>query len=173
MQAEGTSRKALALALTALDAAEQRGEPARLAQALSNVAHCYRMLGMSAHRRWYLAKALPYANALSAVDTSVDLLCELAESLLDCDEASQPDGADDASEEDSRKSYNTRDQARDCLFQAAKLATHSADPQWEVTVLMRASEVLDRMGDHDDAVAIQRRAVMLINRGAVQIEDRG
>jgi tetratricopeptide (TPR) repeat protein len=174
LQADTPARKALAIALSALDAAEQRGEPARLSMALSNVAHCYRILKMPSHRRWYLQQALRFANLLPAVDNSVDLLCELAEASLACgDEDFDPDGAEATDDADAeRKAHNARDTARDCLFQAARLAAHSADPQWEVTVLMRASDLLDAMGDHDDAIAIQRRALALIGQGAVQVADR-
>ena len=37
-----------------------------------------------------------------------------------------------------------------------------SDPQWEIRVLMRASDVLDRCGDHDDAVLLQQRAMVLM-----------
>ena len=42
------------------------------------------------------------------------------------------------------------------------LAGHVADAQWEVTVLLRISDVLDRCGDHDDAVQLQARAMGLM-----------
>lgn len=159
---ESPARKALALALSNLDSAEHRGETALLAQSLTHVAHCYHVLGMSAHRRWYLQQALRFSNLLSAVDTSVDVLCELAEAALDCRDDF------DAEEEDGRREHSARDQARDCLYEATRLVSRSADPQWEVTVLMRASELLDRMGDHADAIAIQQRALGLISARAAQ-----
>lgn len=159
---ESPARKALALALANLDGAEHRGEPATLAQSLTHVAHCYHVLGMSAHRRWYLQQALRFSNLLSAVDTSVDVLCELAEAALDCKDDF------DADEEDGRREHSARDQARDCLYEATRLVSRSSDPQWEVTVLMRASELLDRMGDHADAIAIQQRALALISARASQ-----
>ena len=37
-----------------------------------------------------------------------------------------------------------------------------ADPQWEIKVLLRVSDVLDRCGDHDDAVELQSRAMRLM-----------
>ncbi len=158
---ESPDRAALGVALTSLDAAEHRGEPACLAQALTHVAHCYHRVGMSAHRRWYLQQALRFSAMLSAVDTSVDTLCELAEASVDCTDAY------DDEEDGPRQAHKARDQARDHVYEAARLASRSSDPQWEVTVLMRVSELLDRMGDHDDAVSLQRRAVGLISNGAV------
>ena len=58
------------------------------------------------------------------------------------------------------------DQARDHVFEAAQLAGRSADPQWEVTALLRLGAVLDSLGDHDDAAALQRRALALIEATA-------
>ncbi len=159
---ETVERAALARALGALDNAEQRGEAASLAEALTQVAHCYHQVGMAAHRRWYLQQALRFSAMLSAVDTSVDTLCELAEASLDC-----TDEYDDE-EDGPRLAHKARDQARDHVYEAARLASRSADPQWEVTVLLRVSDLLDRMGDHDDAIGLQRRALGLISDGVVQ-----
>ena len=37
-------------------------------------------------------------------------------------------------------------------------------PHWEIKVLLRASDVLDRCGDHDDAITLQTRAMELMVR---------
>jgi tetratricopeptide (TPR) repeat protein len=156
------AQAALATALAELDAAELHGEPARLAESLADVSRCYATIGMAAHRRWYLQQALRFSALLAAVDTSVDLLCELADACIDGSSASGEES------DDPQQARCSRDMARDRLYEATRLAARSADPQWEVTVLLRVSDLLDRMGDHEDAVAIQRRALDLINRGAVQ-----
>jgi len=54
------------------------------------------------------------------------------------------------------------ERTRDRAFEASAMAAHVADPDWEITVLLRISDVLDRCGDHDDAVALQSRAMHLI-----------
>jgi len=41
------------------------------------------------------------------------------------------------------------------LTDAARLAGQTTEPHWEVKLLLRASDVLDRCGDHDDAVLMQ------------------
>jgi hypothetical protein len=154
-------RRNLTHALAELDAAEVQGEVARLSQALAQVAECYHAADMAAHRRWYLQQALRFAALLSAVDAKVDLLCQLAEACVDDLHV----GADDS--KDTRRSHGTRDLVRDHVFEAAQLAGRSADPRWEVTVLLRLGAVLDGLGDHDDAAALQRRALALIDgRGA-------
>ena len=38
----------------------------------------------------------------------------------------------------------------------------TADPQWEVTVLLRVADLFDRLGDHEDAIALQCRAMGLM-----------
>ncbi len=154
---ETPERQSLKQSLADLDAAELRAAPAHMTHALTQVAQSYAALNMQAHRRWYLKQALRFSAILAAVDTSVDILCELAEAFIEV-------GDDDAQEitGDARQVATAREQARDRAYEAARLAHRSADPQWEVTVLMRVSELLNRMGDHDDAVALQRRALALI-----------
>ena len=143
--------------MAALDAAEAGGEPARLSQALAHVSHCLRRVGALADAVWYAKRGLQLARSLSAVDASVDALCELAELAIErstlLDDQDEPRGAE-----------RLRDSARDHGFEAAQLALRSADQQWEITVLLRVSDLFDRLGDHDDAIALQCRAVGLMTR---------
>ena len=153
-------RQALRDATAALDAAEAAGEPAQLSQALAHLSRCHRRLGALAEAVWYAKRGLQLARALSAVDASVDAVCELAE--LAVLRAGQLDEKDE-----SRGAHRLRDSARDHAFEAAQLVLHSADPQWEITVLLRVSDLFDRLGDHDDAIALQCRAVGLMTHEAV------
>ncbi len=165
-----SAREALREAMSALDAAEAAGEPARLSQALAHVSRCLRKIGALADAVWYAKRGLQLARGLSAVDASVDALCELAE--LAVERSALLDDQDE-----SRGAERLRDSARDHCFEAAQLALRSADPQWEITVLLRVSDLFDRLGDHDDAIVLQCRAVELMTRavgtgGAVQKEQR-
>jgi gamma-glutamyltranspeptidase len=72
-------RRALRDASVALDAAEVSGEPAALSQALAQMSRCHRRFGSLAEAVWYAEDGLRIARSLSAVDASVDALCELAE----------------------------------------------------------------------------------------------
>ena len=72
-------RQALRDATAALDAAEAAGEPAQLSQALAHLSRCHRRLGALAEAVWYAKRGLQLARGLSAVDASVDAVCELAE----------------------------------------------------------------------------------------------
>jgi hypothetical protein len=150
-----SARQTLRDASAALDEAEAAGEPARLSQVLAHVSRCHRRLGALAEAVWYAKRGLQLARSLSAVDASVDALCELAE--LSCARATLLDEQDE-----SRGAQRLRDAARDHGFEAARLALRSADPQWEITVLLRVSDLFDCLGDHDDAIALQCRAVELM-----------
>ena len=154
-----TVRKALRAATRALDAAESAGEPARLSLALAELGRCHRRLGALAEAVWCAERGLQVARSLSAVDASVDALCELAELAqqrsLQLDQQQEP-----------RAAHRLRDAARDHGFEAAHLALRSADPQWEITVLLRVSDLFDSLGDHDDAIALQCRAVELMTCSA-------
>ena len=48
---------------------------------------------------------------------------------------------------------------RDRVFEAGQLAARVSDADWEVKVLLHISDVLNRLGDHDDASQIQARAM--------------
>jgi hypothetical protein len=148
-------RNALRAAVAELDAAEAAGEPARLSQALAAVSRCHRHAGALDEADWYARRGLAVAGGLAAVDASVDALCELAE--LAFERAERIDG-----QHESRAAHSLRDAARDRGFEATRLAQRSADPQWEITVLLRVSDLFDRMGDHEDAIEMQCRAVRLI-----------
>ena len=139
----GPARDALTAAIAALDAAEQRRQPSELCQALAQVARCYRGIGQLDMADGCLQQALRWAGSLDATDQSVDLLCESAElSLL----------------------RGTPERAREQAEEAARLARHTADPAWELAVLMRASDVLDRLGEHVQAIALHCRALSLITQ---------
>ena len=153
-------RQALRDAAAALDAAEAAGEPAQLSQALAQVSRCHRHLGALAEAVWFAKRGLQLARGLSAVDASVDAICELAELAV-----LRADLLDD--QDESRGAHRLRDSARDHAFEAARLALHSADPQWEITVLLRVSDLFDRLGDHDDAIALQCRAVGLMTHEVI------
>ena len=148
-------RNALREAVAALDEAEAAGEPARLSQALARVSRCHREAGALAEADWYAKRGLQAARRLGAVDASVDALCEVAE--LAGERAERLEAQDEP-----RAARRLGEAARDHAFEAATLAQHAADPQWEITVLLRVSDLLDRLGDHDDAIAFQCRAVSLM-----------
>jgi hypothetical protein len=56
-----------------------------------------------------------------------------------------------------------RGDCRARALEAAGLAGLAADPDWEVAMLLRVSEVLDRCGEHRESIAIQTRALTLIS----------
>ncbi len=153
------TRQDLCDAVAELDAAEEAAEPARLSQALARVGRCHRRLGGLAEADWYIKRGLQLARGLAAADATIDALCEVAELSVDradlLDRQNEPRGA-----------RRLRDVARDHGFEAAQLALCSADPQWEITVLLRVAELFDRLGDQDDAITLQCRALGLMTGAA-------
>jgi hypothetical protein len=55
-----------------------------------------------------------------------------------------------------------REAARDHAFAASARAHRVADPDWEIKVLLRISDALERCGDHEDAASLQVRALQLM-----------
>jgi tetratricopeptide (TPR) repeat protein len=152
---DGPARAALELAVRRLDYAEQDREPASMSDALAGIARCYRGLAAYPTAMDFMHQALRWSYALGGVDQRVELLCELAE--LSCEAADAAHG-----EDGERQRVLARDCARDMAFEGARVAAHAADPHWEIKVLLRASDVLDRCGDHDDAITMQTRAMTLM-----------
>lgn len=166
-QLQDMARQALPLAMRALEAAELDGEPAHQMNALSQVARCLRVLRRFGDAERALQRALRWAAMLPAADAQVDLLCELAE--LACMTAEHAaERADDDSVDDDAEPRDPAaigialDTARDHAYAAARCAGLTTDAHWEVTVLLRVSDVLNRCGDHDDAATMQGRAVGLL-----------
>ena len=152
---EDQARTDLRAAVSVLDAAEAAGDPARLSQALAEVSRCHRAVGALSEADWYAKRGLAVARTIGAVDASVDALCHLAELALE--RAERLEGQDEA-----RGAHRLRDAVRDHGYEAAQLAHHTADQQWEVTVLLRVADLFDRLGDHEDAIALQCRAMGLM-----------
>ena len=149
-------REGLRLASAALDSAERSGQPQALSAALAQLSRSYRAMGALASAEAYLELALRWSRAGTgtAVDSTVDLLCEaadLAECLSRVHETQQ-----------AGSGHAARERARDHAFEAGTLAGRVADPAWEIPVLLRISDVLDRCGDRDDAVQMQTRALRLM-----------
>jgi len=148
------ARTALREAAAALDLAERYQQPLEMSLALAQMARCYRALQALGPAELYLERALGWARILGAADQAVELLCLLAETSCALAELHASD--------DSRRSHAALERTRDWAFEATGLATHVTDPQWEIKVLLRVSDVLDRCGDHDDAVELQSRAMRLM-----------
>ena len=148
---EASASDALQLANAALCAAERRSQPIVMSQALAAVAHCYKRVRALAAAEAYLEMALRWGRAANATDQVVDLLCELCETTILLAQ-SQDAGAWGSGQA-------TRERARAHAFEAATLAEHVADAQWEVSVLLRVSDALNRLGDHEDAAKLQSRAL--------------
>jgi hypothetical protein len=159
------ARNALRAAAAALDGAEQQGQAHAISAALAQMAHCLAAMQALAPAETYLESALRWARAAGSTDHTVDLLCAL------CDLAERL-----ASSQDQRAAglgHAARERARDHAFEASLLAGRVADPDWEIKVLLRVSDVLDRCGDRDDAVQLQTRALRLMaHDGTTRLDPR-
>jgi tetratricopeptide (TPR) repeat protein len=148
------ARSALREAAAALDVAERWQQPLEMSLALAQVARCYRALNALGPAQSCLERALAWARLLGAADQAVEILCLLAETTCSVAELHAP--------QDAGRSHAALEQTRDWAFEATAMAAHVSDPAWEIKVLLRISDVLDRCGDHDDAVELQSRAMRLM-----------
>lgn len=159
--ADGPARDALREAMHRLSEAEaERGsDRARaMCQALTEAARALAGLRAFSPAESYLMQAQRWAAAMGGVDLRADLHCALAEVATSAADLAQAEGR-------RERGRAARERARDHAFEAARLAALTTDPGWEIRLLLRASDVLDRCGDHDDAVQLQQRALVRMGLG--------
>jgi hypothetical protein len=156
--ADGPARAALHEALRQLDVAQAYHGHARaivLCEALTGVAQALAGLHAYGPSEQHLALALGWAQMLGGCDLLADLHCAWAEVATNAGDLAEAQG--DGAGRDA-----ARDRARGQAFEAARLARRATDPNWELRLVLRASDVLERCGDHDDAMQLQQRALQLM-----------
>jgi len=158
---DGVARDALRQAMRQLSDAELvegSHRAAAMCQALTDAARALAGLHAYGPAESHLAQALRWAVLMGGHDLGADLHCAWAEVATNAADLTAAQG-------ERACSRAARDRARDHAFEAARLASLATDPNWEIRVLLRASDVLDRCGDHDDSVLLQQRALVLMDLG--------
>lgn len=155
---DGPAREALHAALKELAVAEAYQGRARaivLCEALTGVAQALAGLHAYGPAEQHLALALRWAAQLGGCDLAADLHCAWAEVATNAADLA------DAQDDDAGCAAG-RDRAREHACEAARLARQATDPNWELRLVLRASDVLERCGDHDDALQLQQHALQLM-----------
>lgn len=160
----------LAAARRSLDEAEVSGRPYEMCAALSHLASCYRADGAIDVAVALFDQSLHWARVSGSTDLLVDLLCQASD--LSAGPKQQADASGPAPAHAPARHDAAADRARGLAAEASSLASHVADPAWESKVLLRLSDVLDRLGDHGDALTLQMRALSLMS-GAADSADAG
>lgn len=138
-----------------LASAQAQGRPQPMVTALTELARAWADEAAFGTAEAHLEQALRWSTLLPAVDTQVDLLCQAAEmAAVSAERATR--------ENDKPGCRAARRRALAHAFEAARLSEQVACPGWEVVVLLRISDVLDRCGRRDDAAALQTRAVRMM-----------
>lgn len=159
-----TTSTPLQTALRVLQTLQGGGRPHERLHAHVEVARAYAGEAAWASAEAHLERAMASGLALPAVDARVDLACELAEMACRSAESSEPaESADRAERGASSRGSTARRRARGHAAEAARLAAHVACPSWEIKVLLRISDVFDRLGNHDEAAELQGRAMRLMS----------
>lgn len=162
--AGGALQQALMDALAVLDDARAHGHPAVLSAALTDVARALASLRAYDAAEACLMRALAWTRWLpQSADLQADLLCALAE--VACNQADLTLQLDEegpcTGSAAHQRALHARQRARAWAEAAAALCPDCSDTHWEVLVLMRAADVLERGGDTDDAVSMHRQALAL------------
>lgn len=162
---------ALHQALAQQAVADAHGHPLLRCEALTESARCLAAGHAYAASEACLVLALAAARQLPASqDQQADLLCALAEvccnaaELADARHGQAVTGTTLCAASTLADSHAGRAQhAQACAWaeQAAQAARQVSDPQWQAQVLLRAADVLERSGDLDGAVDLQRQALAI------------
>ena len=147
------SRELLNESLQALNLARKSGQAWAVAEAHLGLARWYRDAGEPGFALSLLETGLAASPGL---DQRVELLCECVNVL-----AQQSAHAEANATGSGRRA---RQLARRHVQTVSGLSPHLADPQWEATVLLHLSDVLDRFGDRADATRLQSRALQLMGQ---------
>lgn len=157
---EGEALGALRQAIAEQLVAQAHGHPIVVCEALTQTARCLAAMHAYAEAEASLTSALAALRQMPASqDAEGDLLCALAE--ICCNEADLVDALEDDAPTAQARRRAARDRARDWAGQASRLALGTSDPGWGAILLMRAADVLERGGDLDDAVTLQRQALAI------------
>jgi hypothetical protein len=146
-----------------LEMARMTRQPLRLCEALAELGRCERRSGQIDNAAARFDDALGWARTVGSADLLADLLCERGEMAADA--------ALDAMAPRSDPDPDAWLLARACAAEAAGLAAHTSDPGWEVQVLLRASDLFNRLGSSVEAVALQARAMERL--GGMPLHDPG
>ncbi|MBL8340447.1 MAG: hypothetical protein JNL30_03175 [Rubrivivax sp.] len=157
-------RQRLRRACAVLDLAELSSQPYAMSQALAEVARCHRELAAEASAENYFVSAVRWARLCGSVDHVADLLCEAADAAVRLAAANTRAPEAGASPGQTagfggRAGHSAHERARDRAFEASQLAGQLSDPSCEARLLMRVGELLERCGDHADALQMQLRAL--------------
>lgn len=165
-----TAREALRRAAASLDLAELTGSPFAMSHALAEVGRCYRGLGLLDSAEAHLEAAVRWARLAGSTDHVAELLCELADAAVRVAEwqsvpaasgAAAPLLAADAQGASAAASNRraAKERARDRAFEVSQLVGRISDPSCEARLLLAVGAVLERCGDHADAMQMQVRAL--------------
>lgn len=166
--ADGAPREGLRQAVEQLSAAEAdtgAGWVARLCQAHKSMAIALSRLQAYSPAQSHLTQALHWATVMGAADVLGDLHCAMAEVATSGAEQARALGAS------AERLRPLRERCRDLAHEAARWAARTTDPQWELRLLLRASDVLARCGEHDDAAQLQSQALALMDRQQLMHAD--
>lgn len=137
--------------LAKLHTAQLAGQPHGLYAAWLDAARGWVEIGACSAAEAHYEQSLRWSRLLGGIDATVEVMCEAAELNAVHGERLE--------REEAGSGRGERRRARAYAQQAAELAAQVADPTWEIAVLLRVSDVLDRCGRRDEALALQVRAV--------------
>ena len=145
-------RELLLSALRGFEAAEMAGDEAQWCEALVQLAHAYAGAGEPEEALALLDRGVQRSQALSSGESGLGMLCDMAE--LASSLAGTPDEGDG-----SEAARAARERSRGCAFEAMRQVARVDDAQLQAAVILRAADVLETLGEDEDALVFRRSAM--------------
>lgn len=146
-------RELLLSALRGFEAAEMNGDEDQWCEALVQLAHAYAGAGEPEEALALLDRGVQRSQQLESGESGLGMLCDMAELASSIAGAGEPDsGADSAAR-------LARERSRGCAFEAMRQVARVDDAQLQAAVILRAADVLETLGEDEEALVFRRSAM--------------
>lgn len=145
-------REALMSALRGFEAAEMSGDEDAWCASLVQLAHAYAGAGESGEVIALLEHGVRRTQKSDFGESGLGMLCDMAELASGIADQHRQLGLDEPARD-------AREQSRSCAFEAMRQVARVEDPHLQAAVILRAADVLETLGEDEDAMVFRRSAM--------------
>lgn len=145
-------REVLLSALRGFEAAEMAGDEDAWCASLVSLAHAYADAGEADEAIALLDQGVRRTQHDDFGESGLGMLCDMAELASSIAGRHRADGREDPARD-------AREHSRHCAFEAMRQVSKAVDPQLQAAVILRAADVLETIGEDEDALVFRRSAM--------------
>jgi hypothetical protein len=156
VRAKGTAandpREVLLSALRGFEAAEMAGDEEAWCASLVGLAHAYADAGEEDEAIALLDRGVQRTRCDDFGESGLGMLCDMAELASSIADRRRAGGGEDPAR-------SAREQSRSCAIEAMRQVSRVVDPQLQAAVILRAADVLETLGEDEEALVFRRSAM--------------